>query len=67
MTLPNAKEFHEVMELAMDIATHSNGCLHWLHIGLLDKNLTSLGNSTNGRASRSSDGCGNQSKIHSTL
>ena len=48
MTLPNAKEFHEVMELAMDIATHSNGCLHWLHIGLLDKDLTSLATAPTG-------------------
>ena len=36
------EQLHEVMELAMDITTDSNGALHGLHVGLFYQYLPCL-------------------------
>jgi hypothetical protein len=38
----NPKEFHEIMELAMNVSTNCHRTFHRLHIGLLDEQLPSL-------------------------
>ena len=36
------EEFHEVVELPVNISANSDRTLHWLHIALLRKNLLRL-------------------------
>jgi len=39
---PDLEEFHQVVELTVNIAAHSNGAFHWLHVRFLLEDFSGL-------------------------